>query len=262
MPAPNALALTAAPRYFDQPAWRRLCTAACDTAARACGASDTVFTSLYSAAIDAALRDVPAAQQPLALAIARELGDYATAEEIARDRAEMLAQGWCTHGIDPNACPAGCGDLAAERDGAANEDVEQPAEEQKGADPHDLVLCWSFLQSKQWALEARGFAADLARRPAVEAGSGARLVFTWVPGECSPLTSRASREYALEISLPAGAGDVVARFAGCGLDCARTERRAGADADLDAILTQWFTEFQHATRMAHDVWFVHATGRA
>lgn len=263
MSASKALAPTAATsHFFDQPAWRRLCAAASEGAARGCGATDTLFTSPYSSAIDAALRNVPAAKHPLALAIAREIGDYATAEQIAQGHAEMQAQGCCTHGIDPNARPAGCGELAAAYDGAANEDAAERTDEQPGVDPHDLVQCWSFLQSKQWALEARGFEAALARRPAVEAGSGARLVFTWVPGDCSPLVSRASRQYALEISLPAGAGDLTGRFAGCGLDCAHTERRAGANVDLEETLTQWFAEFQQATRRTHDVWFVDAVGRA
>jgi hypothetical protein len=43
------------------------------------------------------------------LSVARKQ-KYATTEEIEQIQQESLNNGFCIHGIDPNCCPAGCGE--------------------------------------------------------------------------------------------------------------------------------------------------------
>lgn len=242
--ASNALAATTGTTdLFDQHAWRDLCEAASTAAARSCGLSDTVYTAQYSAAIDAALLNVPADAQALALSIAKECGDYASAEAIAQGRIDLLANGWCAHGIDPNACPAGCGDLASAHPDAANEIL--------GDEVDEIAACWSFLQSKQFALEARGFEA-LAREFPAAPGRHRRISLSWIPGVEPAFARRISRQYTLEVTFPEGQRPL-AYFAGCGIVSERTARRAGAD--LEISLQTWYEDFKVLSRQQHELIF-------
>ena len=38
------------------------------------------------------------------------IGGYATPEELEQSRNEMADMGCCSHGLDPDCCPCGCGD--------------------------------------------------------------------------------------------------------------------------------------------------------
>lgn len=105
-PTPNPIM----PPTFDPAAWRELCQALAGAAVRVCGQSYTVYVGNLSAGIDSAIARYEPEHRELALSIAREWG-YATPEEIAKSDRENAENGYCIHGIDPNCCPAGCGDL-------------------------------------------------------------------------------------------------------------------------------------------------------
>jgi hypothetical protein len=81
-----------------------------DDAVKGCGCSHDVYVQKFSAAVD---REFNAsgdgrwsAIEPLARAL-----DYATPEEIEEEIRACEAMGYCSHGIERNCCPAGCGDI-------------------------------------------------------------------------------------------------------------------------------------------------------
>lgn len=78
-------------------------------AKRGDGLSYDVFVSSFSSMVDSAF---PADSTLRATAIeeARAMG-YASREELEQEQKLMAEMGYCRHGIDPNCCPAGCGDL-------------------------------------------------------------------------------------------------------------------------------------------------------
>lgn len=76
---------------------------------RGCGLSYDLFVDMFSAAVDAAFPPgEPLHEQ--ARVLARERG-YATPEERAQTQDELAEMGYCSHGIERDCCPAGCGDL-------------------------------------------------------------------------------------------------------------------------------------------------------
>lgn len=95
---------------FDQHQWRDRCERMASDANRGCGLSYDLFVTRFSAAVDTALERIPSKSRDEALQIAVEHG-YATAEE--RDENERINHdmGYCSHGIDRNCCPCGCGDI-------------------------------------------------------------------------------------------------------------------------------------------------------
>lgn len=80
-----------------------------DDANDRCGQSYETYVKFFSSLVE---YDFPIGS-PLrdeALAIARTY-DYASPEELQRD-ADLNAEfGHCSHGLDPNCCPCGCGDF-------------------------------------------------------------------------------------------------------------------------------------------------------
>jgi len=50
------------------------------------------------------------AQREAALALALPMG-YLSPAELQQQEEEMANDGYCCHGIDPNCCPCGCGDI-------------------------------------------------------------------------------------------------------------------------------------------------------
>jgi hypothetical protein len=76
---------------------------------RGCGLSYDLFAERFSAAVD---RHYPPTSplREAALELAVGIG-YLTPDEIAQAQEDMANDGCCTHGLDPNCCPAGCGDI-------------------------------------------------------------------------------------------------------------------------------------------------------
>lgn len=74
-----------------------------------CGQSHDVYVQLFSGAVDRAFPEgMP--QRAEALAFAKSY-DYMTPEELEREATEMREAGYCSHGLDPDCCPCGCGDI-------------------------------------------------------------------------------------------------------------------------------------------------------
>ena len=76
---------------------------------RCCGLSYDLFVDRFSAAVDAAYPP-GTPDRTAALELARPMG-YESPEERAAAHEEMLNDGYCSHGIERNCCPAGCGDF-------------------------------------------------------------------------------------------------------------------------------------------------------
>jgi hypothetical protein len=70
-----------------------------------------LYQRRMSTGIDVFLRDVPAVYQDDARQLAREEFDYQTPEEIAEEIRRDREYGLCSHGVDRDCCPLGCGDL-------------------------------------------------------------------------------------------------------------------------------------------------------
>lgn len=76
-----------------------------------CGSVYELYQRRLSTGIDALLQTIPAEYREEARELARDEFDYLTAEEIAEEIRRDSEHGICSHGIDRNCCPLGCGDL-------------------------------------------------------------------------------------------------------------------------------------------------------
>ncbi|RQQ77822.1 hypothetical protein DF134_36520 [Burkholderia stagnalis] len=76
-------------------------------AQRCCGLSYELFVKLFSADVDALIRELDAPLDSVALEIAKTM-DYATPEERNQMQEEIRKSGGCSlTGIDPDCCPCG-----------------------------------------------------------------------------------------------------------------------------------------------------------
>ncbi|EPN9162970.1 hypothetical protein ACT4EA_004166 [Escherichia coli] len=76
-----------------------------------CGCVYELYVRRLSADIDNYIAALPASQQPHALRLAKNEFDYQSADEIHEQIMLDREQGLCSHGLDPDCCPCGCGDL-------------------------------------------------------------------------------------------------------------------------------------------------------
>lgn len=74
-----------------------------------CGQLYELFLERFSGMVDKAYPP-GSYDRERAIAIALSVGGYATPEEIEREQQANAEMGWCTHGLDPNCCPCGCGE--------------------------------------------------------------------------------------------------------------------------------------------------------
>ncbi len=74
-----------------------------------CGQVYELFLERFSGMVDSAFPP-GSFDRERAVAIAISVGGYATPEEIAQARIEAAEMGCCSHGLDPNCCPCGCGE--------------------------------------------------------------------------------------------------------------------------------------------------------
>lgn len=91
--------------------FRRQCERFASEQQPRCGLIYELYQRRLSADIDGYLAGVPAAFQDELIAVARREFDYLTQEEIADEIRQDRENGYCSHGIDRNCCPLGCGDL-------------------------------------------------------------------------------------------------------------------------------------------------------
>ena len=95
-----------------------------DESNKRCGLSWDYFVQLFSTSVDSHFaNDIPEVRTA-AVSMATALG-YQTPEQIKALLQEMESDGYCTHGLDPKWCPAGCGDIE-------DEDHEPEGEHQLG----------------------------------------------------------------------------------------------------------------------------------
>ena len=76
---------------------------------KGCGLSDVLYRDRYSSGVDGLVADFSPVQRSIALRLARQYGDYATSSERQQQRDDD--PNMCAHGLDPDCCPAGCGDI-------------------------------------------------------------------------------------------------------------------------------------------------------
>jgi len=81
------------------------------TATQGCGSSHDVYVSKFSQSIDMLLAITDDQARKDAIINAARNYDYHSPEQVQAMREESLQSGYCVHGIDPNSCPAGCGDI-------------------------------------------------------------------------------------------------------------------------------------------------------
>lgn len=78
-----------------------------DQANRGCGQSYEVFVRRFSGMFDAAF---PPGTPDRESALASAGGIYATPAELEEMDESLAEMGCCSHGLDPDCCPCGCGD--------------------------------------------------------------------------------------------------------------------------------------------------------
>jgi hypothetical protein len=95
---------------FQEGRWSDVCVTLAAQAARGCGASHGLYVQRFSELIDAKISGLPASVRATAIAQA-ERWDYLSAERRAKVPMELADGGCCSHGLEPDCCPMGCGDL-------------------------------------------------------------------------------------------------------------------------------------------------------
>lgn len=97
-------------KEFDTPGWCKLCDEMGDKALKNCGLSHDHMVTLFSESVDKAIINFPKQHQALAILIARGEG-YLSISEREEQQKWLADNGFCSHGIERAACPAGCGDV-------------------------------------------------------------------------------------------------------------------------------------------------------
>lgn len=82
-----------------------------DQANKGCGLSWELFAQLFSASVDSHFASDDVAVRTAAISMATDMG-YQTPEQISILLQELEDDGCCSHGLDPDCCPCGCGDLS------------------------------------------------------------------------------------------------------------------------------------------------------
>lgn len=118
---------------FDVATWEARCESLQAMAHAGCGLSYDLYQQRFSAAVEEHIVGLPGEMKSLAISVAVPFG-YLAAGELAQVQIELAECGYCTHGIDPNCCPLGCGDID-------HDDPEEPWQEpHPEVDEFDLLL--------------------------------------------------------------------------------------------------------------------------
>ncbi|MBL9514120.1 protein CcgAII (plasmid) [Klebsiella pneumoniae] len=91
--------------------FRRQCESFAREQQPRCGLIYELYQRRLSAVIDGYLAGVPAEYREELIAVARREFDYLTQDEIAEEIRQDRENDYCSHGIECNCCPLGCGDL-------------------------------------------------------------------------------------------------------------------------------------------------------
>ena len=95
---------------FDEGHWYSICEAAEADAMKRCGSVHVMFTRFFSETVDQQLALLPEEHRARALFIASDW-DYTSPQEREQVQRELAKEGRCSHGLHPENCPMGCGDL-------------------------------------------------------------------------------------------------------------------------------------------------------
>ncbi|MCF1918639.1 CcgAII protein [Klebsiella pneumoniae] len=95
--------------------FRRQCESFAREQQPRCGLIYELYQRRLSADIDGYLAGVPAEYREELIAVARREFDYLTQDEIAEEIRQDRENDYCSHGIERNCCPLGCGDLGRVR---------------------------------------------------------------------------------------------------------------------------------------------------
>lgn len=76
-----------------------------------CGCIFELYQQRLSREIDQLIHTLPAEYREWAVRLARDEFDYLSPDEIGAQMRNFKAQGLCIHGLDPDCCPLGCGDI-------------------------------------------------------------------------------------------------------------------------------------------------------
>jgi len=95
---------------FNEAEWTIKLTQFSEEAFRRCGLSDVFYSQLYTDAVNEAVLTLSKDDLAKAITLAKSLGEYAEypAEDQNFDEDD---DGSCKHGLDPDYCSAGCGEL-------------------------------------------------------------------------------------------------------------------------------------------------------
>ncbi|HCQ8543606.1 TPA: CcgAII protein [Klebsiella pneumoniae] len=91
--------------------FRRQCERFASEQQALCGLIYELFQRRLSLDIENYLAGVPVEYRDELITVARREFDYITLDEVAEEIRQDLENGYCSHGIDRNCCPLGCGDL-------------------------------------------------------------------------------------------------------------------------------------------------------
>lgn len=92
---------------FDPVEWRAKLETLADSAAKGCGSSHDLYVQRFSESVECELEKLNPAVRAEALVVALKL-DYATPDEREETRSQNENDGYCSHGIALDCCPAGC----------------------------------------------------------------------------------------------------------------------------------------------------------
>ncbi|CAI1931469.1 Uncharacterised protein [Serratia entomophila] len=92
-------------------AFREQCSILASQANAGCGLIYELYQRRLSASIDGYLEAIPEEYRQQAVELARSEFDYLSQAEIEEEIRRDREQGICSHGIDRNCCPLGCGDI-------------------------------------------------------------------------------------------------------------------------------------------------------
>lgn len=96
---------------FDQAGWRERCERWGIESNHGSGLVYELSVEKFSGYVDAGLAQLPEAHRDRAREIAATDFCYLTPQEIEVEREAAMRSGLCTHYLEPDCCPLGCGDL-------------------------------------------------------------------------------------------------------------------------------------------------------
>lgn len=108
-PQQAANPVTAAMLY-DSEKWLGRCEGLALEASRGCGLSFDVYLDRFNALVDNELARFSESDRAAAQAVAATF-DYESAHERQQRHRDLDRDGACRHGLDPQCCPVGCGDI-------------------------------------------------------------------------------------------------------------------------------------------------------